>query len=220
MLLDAGGVLMLPDPGAFRARLSPLGITPDDAICRRAHYLGVAEIDRIGRTDYGAADRAIAAVFGVPDGLVKDAIEAIELVYTHDPFVPVDGAAEQLRRLCGAGIRLGIVSNADGQIEAELDEHRICSRDGENCSVVEVVVDSHLAGVEKPDPAIFALALNALGLPAERCIYVGDSAYFDVRGAGAAGIPAVHVTPYNECEAGDHPHVPSLEDFVTGFLEK
>jgi putative hydrolase of the HAD superfamily len=69
-------------------------------------------------------------------------------------------------------------------------------------------------GVEKPDPAIFSLALDALGLPAERCIYVGDSVFFDVRGARAAGIEVLHLTPFGECGADDRAHVSSLRDFV------
>jgi hypothetical protein len=86
-------------------------------------------------------------------------------VYNRDPFVAIDGVAAQLRRLQTKGLRLGIVSNANGQMEAELLRHRICSRDGHDCAEVDVVIDSELVGIEKPDPAIFGLALDALGLP-------------------------------------------------------
>ena len=218
VLLDAGGVLVLPDPSAFRARLSRFGVVPDDASCYRAHYLGVAEIDRLGRKDYDAADRLIAGVLGVPDRHVESAVEAINLVYNGDPFVAIDGVAAQLRRLRAAGARLGIVSNANGQVEAELLRHRICSRDGKDCAAVDVVIDSDVVGVEKPDPAIFALAVDALGLPAEHCVYLGDSVYFDVGGARAAGIEALHVTPLGECGVDDHAHVSSLREFVDDLL--
>lgn len=214
MLLDAGGVLVLPDPSAFRARLRRFGVVPNDDSCYRAHYLGVAEIDRLGRKDYDAADRLIAGVLGVPERNLDSAVEAINLVYNHDPFVAIAGVAAQLRRLSAAGLRLGIVSNANGEVEAELLRHRICSRDGVDCAAVEVVIDSHVVGVEKPDPAIFDLALRALGLPADQCVYLGDSVYFDIGGARAAGIEAVHVTPFGECRADDHAHVSSLRDFV------
>jgi putative hydrolase of the HAD superfamily len=66
VLLDAGGVLVLPDPRSFRKRLRRFGAVPDDATCWQAHYLGVAEIDRLGRKDHAAADPLIAGVFGVP----------------------------------------------------------------------------------------------------------------------------------------------------------
>lgn len=218
VLLDAGGVLVLPDPSAFRARLRELGVSPDDASCYRAHYLGVAEIDRLGRKDYDAADRVMAGVFGVPDHHLASAVEAINLVYNRDRFVAIEGVAAQLNRLRAAGVRLGIVSNANGQVEADLLHHRICSRDGNECAEVEVVIDSEVVGIEKPDPAIFALALDALGLPPEHCVYLGDSTYFDVGGARAAGIEALHLTPAGECVADDHAHVSSLRDLVDALL--
>jgi putative hydrolase of the HAD superfamily len=218
VLLDAGGVLMLPDPSAFRARLRPFGVEPDDASCYRAAYLGVAEVDRLRRADYDAANRFIAGALGVPDRHLEAAAEAIELVYTRDGGVAIDGVAAQLVRLCEAGIRLGIVSNASGEVEAELLSHRICSRDGKDCAEVEFVIDSQVVGVEKPDPAIFALALGALRLPAERCVYLGDSVYFDIGGARAAGIEAMHLNPFTECAAADHADVPTLRDFVDQLL--
>jgi FMN phosphatase YigB (HAD superfamily) len=73
-------------------------------------------------------------------------------------------------------------------------------------------------GVEKPDPAIFAFALEALDLPAERCIYVGDSVHFDVNGASAAGIAAVHLMPFQSCVGDAHPHAGSLEVFADRLL--
>ena len=218
VLLDAGGVLLLPDPRAFRARLGRFGAAPDDAACFRAHYLGVAEIDRLGRKDYAAADRLIARTLGVPDQHLESAVEALDLVYNRDPFVAIDGVATQLRRLRAEGFRLGIVSNANGQVEADLLRHRICSRDGNDCAVVDVVIDSDVVGVEKPDPAIFALALEALRLPAEHCVYLGDSIYFDIGGAQAAGIQAMHLTPLRECGADDHVDVASVRDFVDSLV--
>lgn len=218
MLLDAGGVLALPDPSAFRARLRRFGVRPDDASCFRAHYLGVAEVDRLGRKDYEAADRLIAGVFGVPDRELAAAAEAIDLVYNHDPFVAIEGVPAQLDRLRAGGFRLGIVSNANGQLEADLLRERICSRDGRECTAVDVVIDSEVVGIEKPDPAIFELALDALELAAEDCIYVGDSVHFDIGGASAAGIEPLHLSPLADCTAEDHAHVSSLKNFVDDLL--
>ena len=46
----------------------------------------------------------------------------------------------------------------------------------------DVVVDSALVGVEKPDPAIFQAALDALGVAPEEALYVGDLYEVDVVG--------------------------------------
>lgn len=191
---------------------------PDDASCRRAHYLGVAEIDRQGRKDYEAADRLIATVLGVPDHHLQSAADAINAVYNQDPFLAIEGVPVQLARLREAGFRLGIVSNANGQLEADLLRQRICSRDGKHCTEVDVVIDSDVVGIEKPDPAIFDLALNALELSAGDCVYLGDSVYFDVQGARAAGIEPLHLTPLGRCGTDDHGHVASLQSFVDDLL--
>jgi putative hydrolase of the HAD superfamily len=54
-----------------------------------------------------------------------------------------------------------------------------------------VIVVSEEAGVWKPDPAIFAIALELSGVAATDAVYVGDSAHHDVPGAHAAGMRAI-----------------------------
>lgn len=94
---------------------------------------------------------------------------------------------EALARLRKAGLRLGIVSNSDGRVEQALAMAGL--RD-----YFDVVVDSGLVGVEKPDPAIFQTALDALGVAPEEALYVGDLYEVDVLGARAAGMDAVLLT--------------------------
>jgi putative hydrolase of the HAD superfamily len=55
----------------------------------------------------------------------------------------------------------------------------------------EVIVDSAFVGLRKPDPAIYTLTLDRLGLPAEACVFVDD---IDVNCAAASdvGLHAVH----------------------------
>lgn len=52
----------------------------------------------------------------------------------------------------------------------------------------EVSVAAHQLGTVKPDPAIFAAACDALGLPPEQVAYVGDDLRLDVEGAQQAGL--------------------------------
>ena len=58
-----------------------------------------------------------------------------------------------------------------------------------------MVIDSALFGAEKPDPAIFRAALEALRVAPGEALYVGDLYEVDVLGANAAGIPAVLLAP-------------------------
>jgi putative hydrolase of the HAD superfamily len=222
VLLDAGGVLLLPDPEAMRRALAPLGVAPDDELCARAHYACTHEIDRLGSVDWRAADRVIAEMFGVDPERYDHVFAAIESVYVGERWVPIAGAAHALLDLQALGMPLAIVSNAGGTMEQQLLAHRICgvgADDGEVADVA-IVVDSHVVGIEKPDPRIFEIALSALGVDAGRAVYVGDTVFFDVAGARAAGLSPVHVDPYGFCLAEDHPHVASLTDFTSRFGDR
>jgi putative hydrolase of the HAD superfamily len=211
VLLDAGGVLLLPDPDKIREAFAPLGATPDDETCARAHYVSMREVDRVGRRpDWAAIDLVLAREAGVPEHNLEDTVALIEDIYLRQPWVPVKGAAEALLNLQSAGLALAVVSNAEGTMEEQLLTHRICSVESDGMAEVAVVVDSTVVGIEKPDPAIFDIALEALDIPADRCIYVGDTVHFDVEGARAAGLHPVHVDPYELCPHRDHEHTRSL----------
>jgi putative hydrolase of the HAD superfamily len=219
VVLDAGGVLLLPDPEAVRRQLAPFGVCPSDEECVRAHYVGMAVVDAQTTGDFIAANRAIARYLGVDQAVSEQAGMALADAYG-SPWIPAPGVAEQLRRLSEAGVRLAVVSNATGNMEAELARHGLCAVGGaagvRGLPEVVVVVDSGVVGVEKPDPAIFTYALDALGVPAARCLYVGDSVHFDVNGATAAGLRPVHITSM-DCQ-GRHPHYGALGELVDCFF--
>ncbi|MGH9918694.1 MAG: HAD family hydrolase, partial [Nitrososphaerales archaeon] len=210
----------LPDPVAFREHLAPFGVCPSDEECARAHYVGMAVIDELGTADFLQASRSIVRLFGVAEEVHEAASAAVDTAYKSS-WVPVAGAGAQLRRLQAAGVSLAVVSNATGAVEAELAGHGICAVAGgcvgKGLPEVAVVIDSCVVGVEKPDPAIFSLALEVLDVAAERCMYVGDSVHFDVNGALAAGLHPVHLTAVAGCP-GNHLHYRALSDFVDAFL--
>ena len=60
---------------------------------------------------------------------------------------------------------------------------------------LQLVLDSHIEGVEKPDPEIFRRALARLSLSAPRTVYVGDIYSIDALGARAAGLTPVLLDP-------------------------
>jgi putative hydrolase of the HAD superfamily len=57
--------------------------------------------------------------------------------------------------------------------------------------IFETVVDSGFVGIRKPDPAIYALVLERLDLPAEACVFVDDLEH-NIEAARALGFAAVH----------------------------
>jgi putative hydrolase of the HAD superfamily len=121
------------------------------------------------------------------------------------------GTAESLSRLRAAGLRLGIVSNSDGRVEQALTAAGL--RD-----YFDVVVDSGVVGMEKPDPAIFRAALDALGVAPEEALYVGDLYEVDIVGARAAGMDAVllaeRAEPGRSCRTA-----PSIDELVNVLLQ-
>jgi putative hydrolase of the HAD superfamily len=96
-------------------------------------------------------------------------------------FSAYPDAAPALQRLREAGMTLVCVSNWDISLEQVLDR----------CGLAELldgIVSSAAAGARKPDPAIFATALELAHCQAREAIHVGDTAEEDVEGAAAAGI--------------------------------
>ncbi len=83
------------------------------------------------------------------------------------------------------GVRLAMLTNNVREWEA-----RWRSMIPDIDELFELVVDSAFVGMRKPDPAIYALTLERLGLPAEACAFVDD---IDVNceAAAALGIRAV-----------------------------
>ena len=108
----------------------------------------------------------------------------------------VPGSVDALRALADEGIRLGVVSNAGGTMAARLRDLEILQV-GPGVGVeVGTLIDSGAVGVEKPDPRIFRLALDALDADPARTAYVGDMPLFDVVGAKRAGLRPFLMDPY------------------------
>src|SRR5437763_1973905 len=95
-----------------------------------------------------------------------------------------------------AGLKLGVISNYEAWLEDLL-------LDLELSSLLSVRVVSGIEGVEKPDPAIFHLALQRVGLPASDVVYVGDVPDFDIDPAAAVGMFPVLID-----RRGRHPDFP------------
>ena len=83
-------------------------------------------------------------------------------------------------------VALAVVSNFDSRLPPLLDALGLAT-------FFDAVVCSGEVGAAKPDGAIFAHALTALGVEASEALHVGDSRVADYDGARAAGIEALLV---------------------------
>jgi putative hydrolase of the HAD superfamily len=221
ILLDVGGVFLLPDPVPICAQLgATLGRVIEPGEVERAHYAGVRALD-LGGDENDYLD-AYARAFSPRPEQLDPLLAALRQAWGTPGLWchAVRASVEGLHTLAETGRKLGIVSNADGTVEELLRAQSICQI-GEGLGVpVLAIVDSTVVGMAKPDPAIFAHALERLGgLEPRRAVYVGDSLRYDVLGARAAGLQPIHFDPYRCCpRPADHPHVRRLAD-VAGLIQ-
>jgi putative hydrolase of the HAD superfamily len=101
---------------------------------------------------------------------------------------PVNGALELLKAL-KPHVRIGIVSN--NLLQEQQEKVRLCGFE----PFLDALVVSEEAGVAKPDPAIFAIALDRLGCDPAGAVMIGDSWANDIRGARAAGLRCIWFNP-------------------------
>lgn len=223
MVLDVGGVLVVPHHEHLAPALVPYGATTEPAAYERAHYAGMHAVDVEGDArprpgDWTAYQLAYASAVGVAEDHLAEAVGHLDRALDGQAHLVwskvLDGAAPGLAALAATGLPLAVVSNSDGSVETLLAVAGLCQVGPGPGVAVAAIVDSEVVGVAKPDPRIFSFALDPLGVAPERALYVGDSALFDVGGARAAGLQPLHLDPYGLCRATDHPHARSLTEIA------
>jgi putative hydrolase of the HAD superfamily len=248
ILLDAGGVLVFPEPARVLPPLRASGVDPDLATLERAHYHAMASQDTEARPPAAASWwRNYLLSYVAACGVARErceplATEMARQIRGHGWTHVGTGVRTGLRALAALGLPMGVVSNSDGSVEGDLRRLGVChvprpgprpgqgpgpdpaqdgSRPGSGIPM-GVILDSAVVGVAKPDPAIFRIALETLRVPAAGAsgvLHVGDSLRYDVAGALAAGLQPVHMDPYGLCPApAGHPHVRSLAELAGSLV--
>ena len=92
--------------------------------------------------------------------------------------------------------RLGVISNNFGNTQGWCDAYDLSP-------LLDVVMDSTVVGVSKPEAGIFHAALSKLGVSPEEAIYVGDTYSDDVVGAKGVGMWAAWLVGEGEKECPD-----------------
>ncbi|MFN8035876.1 MAG: HAD-IA family hydrolase [Acidimicrobiia bacterium] len=220
VLLDVGGVFFLPDPEHVVGACSRGGVEVDPATLPRAHYEGAScfHVDYEGELPWNELweeylDSYMAGM-GVPRESRPEVKEHLEAEFATAALWcwEIPGALDGLRALAATGVKLGIVSNADGLIGERLREGEILQVGPGPGIEVATLIDSGAVGVNKPDPRIFQIALDALDLAADQVLYVGDMPGIDVVGARAAGIKPLLMDPFALHVDADYDRVASLAE--------
>lgn len=125
---------------------------------------------------------------GVEERVAAHAARLFRSCYV-DPtrWTVVPDAVAVLDELSATGWAHVIVSNHVPELEELIDAFGLSRH-------FTAVINSAIVGWEKPNPRIFEAALDRAGRP-EHVWMVGDNPIADIAGAGALGIPGIHVSP-------------------------
>jgi putative hydrolase of the HAD superfamily len=143
---------------------------------------------------YGSAEGDMSAILEACGVAPRPALvdELVRITSSHlDGNVHVyEDSLPTLRALRARGVRTAIVSNCDHFARPLVDELRFADE-------VDAVLLSVEVGAEKPKPAIYLAALEAVGAQPEQAVFVDDQpAYLD--GAAALGIRTFHIVRAEE----------------------
>ena len=215
IFFDAGNTLVYLDHPFICALCAERGIDTTSEALLEGEYVAKEEINRRLHSGELSSDEdrwqlyfaSILRHVGVP----ADRIESFRapLVERHRRLniwsYLQEGTGELLDELAEEGYRLGVISNSDGRLVDLLEHVGIAHH-------FELIVDSGVVGVEKPDSRIFEIACEGLGVRASDSLYVGDIYEIDIVGARRAGMPAVLIDPLDRWVDLDVPRITGLAE--------
>jgi HAD superfamily hydrolase (TIGR01509 family) len=218
VFLDAGGVLLFPNWTRISETLAKHGVAVAAEALAAAEPIAKKQIDdknTIALTNDTKRGwlyfNLILTAAGVPltDATAAALAELHEYHRQHNLWehVPAN-VVPTLEALSGLGLRLTVVSNANGTLCAHMDRLGLSRH-------AHCVLDSYDFGVEKPDPRLFLMALEKSEADAATTIHVGDLYQVDVVGARAAGVRGVLLDERGLYDGVDCPRVRSLDELVT-----
>jgi putative hydrolase of the HAD superfamily len=137
-----------------------------------------------------------------------DGAIAVRREFTRAALVARPGALEVLSELRRRGLALGLITVCTEDVEELWPETPMAA-------LVDAPVFSCSAGMNKPDPRIYALACERLGVEPSDCLYVGDGRSDELRGAERVGMRALQLRlPEHGPRDWDGAHVESLEQVL------
>ncbi len=198
VFLDAGGVLVHPNFERVAAALNAEGVSTSGEALRRVEPLAKRDLEDpsfIRSSDDDSRGLVYFATVLRRAGIemndqVRAALNDLRAYHAKNNLweTVAEGLIPFLARLRTRGLRLVVVSNANGTLHAHFDRLGLTP-------YFDAVFDSHVEKVEKPDPRFFEIALDRSGSKKETTVHVGDFYEIDVVGARRAGLQAILLDP-------------------------
>jgi HAD superfamily hydrolase (TIGR01662 family) len=217
VFFDAGGTLIYLDRRFLIERLAGHGLDVDDATFIAADRDATRHAVELMRTGQAVDDTSRWRAYGrrllrtlgcgpittMRVGRAIRARHAEGLLWSHiEPGTP-----ETLRTLRARGYRLAVVSNADGRVASFLEHAGL-----DAC--FDEIIDSSEVGVEKPDPGIFRIACERVGVEPAHAVHIGDILEIDVVGARAAGVHPILFDPHDAFPDPDCDRIRAIPDLL------
>ena len=188
-MFDFGGVLISPITDRISEVAARHGVSMEKLL---GVLMGPPDISTRDHP-WHRAERGEIAVDGFQQ-LVQPWAAAAGIVLTGDEFnIILDGVftvhddiVNRIVELRSEGITTALLTNSFKEFRAHLEDHV-------DFGIFDLVVDSSEVGHRKPEPEIYELTTERLGIAPERILYLDDF-LANVSGARAAGWDAIHVT--------------------------
>ena len=119
--------------------------------------------------------------------------EQIRLEATREALTPKNGAVDILKSLRGLGYKIGLITNCSAEVPP-------LWKNTEFSHLFDVTIFSASVGMKKPDPQIYYLACEQLGVEPNECLYIGDGDSDELSGASQLGMDAVMIRDPNEMD--------------------
>jgi putative hydrolase of the HAD superfamily len=184
VICDFGGVLTNPLWEAFAAWNERAGADPGVlgmALQRAAEERGEHPLYALEKGQISEAEFTAAVQAQLPPEIELDGFRDVYFAHLH----PNEPMIELMRELKAGGLKMAMLTNNVREWEPlwrsmmPVDE------------IFEEVVDSAFVGCRKPEPRIYELTLERIGMAPEACLFV-DDLQPNCEGARAAGMSAVH----------------------------
>jgi putative hydrolase of the HAD superfamily len=148
----------------------------------------------------------------VPEELILKIMDRLQQLYGGLTFAIFDDVLSTLKELKEQNFTMGLLTNLPSGIDS------IC----ENLGVkpyLDFIVTSAEAGADKPNPAIFRLALERAGVNSNEAVHVGDQYHLDIIGARGVGINTILLDRFDFYpDVNDCPRIQSLTE-LAGYLQ-